>query len=164
MVNALIRAAKRGVVCRAIVDDLGSRTMIRSEHWERMASAGVRVATALPIGSLLIRPLIGRLDLRNHRKIVVIDGGITYCGSQNCADAEFLVKAKYAPWVDAVLRLEGPIVRQNQQLFIGDWMSRRRRGFDAIFERSDTSAWARFSSPSDRHRSDCAKLSDVRNV
>ncbi len=123
MVNALIRAAKRGVVCRAIVDDLGSRTMIRSEHWERMASAGVRVATALPIGSLLIRPLIGRLDLRNHRKIVVIDGGITYCGSQNCADAEFLVKAKYAPWVDAVLRLEGPIVRQNQQLFIGDWMS-----------------------------------------
>ncbi|MGY8747890.1 MAG: cardiolipin synthase [Pirellulales bacterium] len=123
MVEALIRATKRGVACRAIVDDLGSRSMIRSEHWSRMASAGVSVATALPIGSLLIRPLVGRLDLRNHRKIVVIDGAITYCGSQNCADAEFLVKAKYAPWVDAVLRFEGPIVRQNQQLFIGDWMS-----------------------------------------
>lgn len=123
MVEALIRAAKRGVACRAMVDDLGSRSMIRSKHWSRMVSAGVSVATALPIGSLLIRPLVGRLDLRNHRKIVVIDGVITYCGSQNCADAEFLVKAKYAPWVDAVLRFEGPIARQNQQLFIGDWMS-----------------------------------------
>ena len=49
----------------------------------------------------------------------MIDGRITYCGSQNCADPEFLIKAKYAPWVDAVLRLEGPIARQNQHLFAG---------------------------------------------
>ncbi len=123
VVEALIRAAQRGVTCRAMVDDLGSKTMVRSEHWKKMAAMGVQVGTALPIGNLLIRPLIGRMDLRNHRKIVVIDGRITYCGSQNCADAEFLVKAKYAPWVDAVLRFEGPIVKQNQQLFVEDWMS-----------------------------------------
>ena len=48
---------------------------------------------------------------------MVIDNHITYCGSQNCADPEFLVKAKYAPWVDAVMRFEGPIARQNQFLF-----------------------------------------------
>ena len=54
---------------------------------------------------------------------MVIDGSITYCGSQNCADPEFLVKAKYAPWVDAVMRFEGPIARQNQYLFASDWMT-----------------------------------------
>ena len=109
MVEALQRAAARGVTCRAMADDLGSRTMVRSEHWNAMRDAGVHVATALPIGNPLLRPLKGRIDLRNHRKILVVDGRITYCGSQNCADPEFLVKAKYAPWVDAVLRFEGPI-------------------------------------------------------
>ena len=67
------------------------------------------LAAALPIGNPLLRLLNGRIDLRNHRKILVIDERITYCGSQNCADPEFLVKAKYAPWVDAVMRFEGPI-------------------------------------------------------
>ena len=55
--------------------------------------------------------------------MIPIDGSITYCGSQNCADPEFLVKAKYAPWVDAVVRLQGPIARQNQILFATDWMT-----------------------------------------
>lgn len=123
MVDALKRAAARGVACRAMADDLGSRTMIHSPHWADMQRAGVRLARALPIGNPLLRPLHGRIDLRNHRKILVLDGKITYCGSQNCADPEFLVKAKFAPWVDAVIRFEGPVVRQNQHLFAGDWMS-----------------------------------------
>jgi cardiolipin synthase len=121
--EALKRAVARGVKCRAIADDLGSRTMIRSSHWRAMREAGVRLAAALPIGNPLLRPLNGRIDLRNHRKIVVIDGRITYCGSQNCADPEFRVKAKYAPWVDAMIRFEGPVARQNQHLFAGDWMT-----------------------------------------
>jgi cardiolipin synthase len=123
VVEALKRAAARGVTCRAMVDGLGSRTMIHSQHWQDMRDAGVSLAVALSIGNPLLRPLRGRIDLRNHRKIVVIDGFITYCGSQNCADPEFLVKAKYAPWVDAVMRFEGPIARQNQYLFVADWMS-----------------------------------------
>ena len=121
--EALKRAAARDVTCRAIADDLGSRMMIRSAHWQSMRQAGVRLATALPVGNPLLRPLTGRIDLRNHRKIVVIDNRITYCGSQNCADPEFRVKAKYAPWVDAMIRFEGPIARQNQHLFAGDWMT-----------------------------------------
>ena len=121
VVEALCRAAVRGVSCRAMADGLGSRTMINSEHWQAMREAGVRLASALPIGNPLLRPLKGRIDLRNHRKIVVIDNLITYCGSQNCADPEFRVKAKYAPWVDAMMRFEGPIARQNQYLFAGDW-------------------------------------------
>ncbi len=123
VVEALKRAAARGVTCRAIADDLGSRLIIRSEHWRAMSAAGVRLARALPIGNPLLRALRGRIDLRNHRKIVVIDDHITYCGSQNCADPEFRIKAKYAPWVDAMIRFKGPITRQNQHLFAGDWMA-----------------------------------------
>jgi len=121
--GALQRAAARGVTCRAMADGLGSRDFIGSRHWRALREAGVKVAIALPVGNVLLRPLVGRIDLRNHRKIVVIDGRVTYCGSQNCADPEFRVKARYAPWVDAVARFEGPVVRQNQYLFAGDWMA-----------------------------------------
>ncbi|MCG6976182.1 MAG: cardiolipin synthase [Acidiferrobacterales bacterium] len=123
VIEALQRASRRGVTCRAMVDDLGSRSLIRSSHWQAMQNAGVHVATALPIGNPLLRPFTGRLDLRNHRKIVVVDGRITYCGSQNCADPEFRIKARYAPWVDIMVRVEGPIALQNQYLFLCDWMS-----------------------------------------
>lgn len=122
VVDAMVRAAQRGVTCRVIVDDLGSRDFIRGEHWSAMGRAGVQLARAQPIGNIVVRILKGRVDVRNHRKIVVIDNHITYCGSQNCADPEFAVKAKYAPWVDAVVRFEGPIARQNQQLFLADWL------------------------------------------
>ena len=123
MAAALKRAAGRGVTCRAMVDGLGSRALLKSRLWREMADSGVKTAVALPLGNPLLRPLQGRIDLRNHRKILVIDGRVTYCGSQNCADPEFRVKAKYAPWVDSVIRLTGPVVRQNQLLFATDWMT-----------------------------------------
>jgi cardiolipin synthase len=136
VVEALKRAAARGVTCRAMADDLGSRTIIRSEHWQAMRAAGVRVAAGLPIGNPLLRPFEGRIDLRNHRKIVVVDDRITYCGSQNCADPEFRVKAKYAPWVDAVMRFEGPIARQNQFLFASDWMTYVDENLDELLSKA----------------------------
>jgi cardiolipin synthase len=123
VVEALKRAAARKVVCRAMADALGSRLLVASDHWQSMRAAGVHVATGLPISNPLLRPLRGRIDLRNHRKIAVIDNTITYCGSQNCADPEFRIKAKYAPWVDAVMRFVGPVARQNQLLFASDWMA-----------------------------------------
>ena len=123
VVEALKRAAARGVTCRAMADSLGSRAMIASKHWQNLRDSGVRLGVALPIGNPLLRPLHGRIDLRNHRKILVIDNTITYCGSQNCADPEFRVKAKYAPWVDAMMRFEGPVAIQNQFVFASDWMT-----------------------------------------
>ena len=134
VVEALMRAAARGVSCRAMADGLGSRAMIRSKSWQEMRDAGVQVAEALRIGHLLMRVVRGRIDLRNHRKIVVIDNRITYCGSQNCADPEFRVKPKFAPWVDALMRFEGPIARQNQHVFIGDWMSSVDEDIRSILE------------------------------
>ncbi|MBV9672296.1 MAG: cardiolipin synthase [Verrucomicrobia bacterium] len=123
MAEALKRASARGVICRVIADDLGSRRIIRSKQWREMHMAGVRLVAGLPIGNLLLGQLQGRIDLRNHRKIVIVDDRVTYCGSQNCADPEFRVKAKYAPWIDLMIRFEGPIVRQNQFLFASDWMT-----------------------------------------
>lgn len=130
--QALIRAVARGVACRAMVDDLGSRLLIKSELWKQMSAAGVTLARALKIGNPLKRIVSGRIDLRNHRKILVIDNEITYCGSQNCADPEFLTKAKYAPWVDAVMRFTGPVVRQNQQLFASDWSTYQKEDLTPI--------------------------------
>jgi cardiolipin synthase A/B len=133
VVEALKRAAGRGVVCRAMADDLGSRAMVRSEHWKSMGEAGVRLAVALPIGLMLARPLKGRIDMRNHRKIVVIDNRITYCGSNNCADAAFAIKPRFAPWVDAMIRFEGPVVLQNQHVFATDWMAHTKEDLSPLF-------------------------------
>ena len=130
--NALIRAAKRGVICRVMVDGLGSRAFVKSRLWHEMAKAGVQTAIALPIDRPIRTLLTSRLDLRNHRKITVIDGSITYCGSQNCADPEFKVKEKYAPWVDIVLRMKGPIVAQQQMLFASDWMKENDTPIDRL--------------------------------
>ncbi|MGP5532749.1 cardiolipin synthase [Psychrobacter celer] len=121
--QALIRAAKRGVTCRAMVDGMGSRKMVRSKIWQEMKDAGVQVSVALPINNFLKVMMFSRIDLRNHRKITVIDGKIGYSGSRNCADPEFRVKPKFAPWVDIMMRVEGPVVAQNQMLFASDWLS-----------------------------------------
>ena len=121
--EALIRAAKRGVTCRAMVDGMGSRKMVGSTLWQEMKDAGVQLSVALPLTNIIKVMLFSRIDLRNHRKITVIDGKIGYAGSRNCADPEFRVKPKYAPWVDIMLRIEGPIVAQTQMLFASDWLN-----------------------------------------
>jgi len=130
--EALIRAAKRGVTCRAMIDNLGSRALLKSSQWRAMKDAGVKLGIALGIKHLILEAPFRRFDLRNHRKIVIIDNAITYCGSQNCADPEFRVKAKFAPWVDALMRFEGPIAQQNQRLFAIDWMAATGEDIDAL--------------------------------
>lgn len=123
--EAVIRAAQRGVACRVMADAIGSRALLKSDLWVKMQRAGVQTETAMPFESMIATHLLNRFDLRNHRKITLIDGKIVYCGSQNCADPEFRPKAKYAPWIDIMARMEGPVVNQTQLLFASDWMSRR---------------------------------------
>ena len=117
--EALIRAAARGAQCRLLVDAVGSRNFLRSPLRREMEHASVRVVSALPAN--VLRMAFARLDLRNHRKIAIIDGCIAYTGSQNIADAEFAVKRKFGPWVDAMVRIAGPAVRDLQRLFVEDW-------------------------------------------
>lgn len=123
MVDAVSRAARRGVACRIVVDDLGSRRFLRSENWRIMDEAGVELVRAMPTGNVPLRALTRRLDLRNHRKIVLIDNCIAFTGSRNAADMAFAVKPRYAPWYDVWFAVEGPVVRQMQGVFLADWMT-----------------------------------------
>lgn len=124
--EALLRAAKRGVVCRVLVDAVGAKDFLRSDLCERMRAGGVQVVSALPVNPL--RMLFARIDLRNHRKIVVIDGVLAFTGSQNLTDETFepkrgLSKARVGPWIDSTIRLQGPAVQALQCVFLRDWLS-----------------------------------------
>ncbi len=121
--DAFIRAAKRGVQVRLLADALGSRRLIRSKHWREMQQGGCAVRVALPVGNPLWTAIRGRVDLRNHRKLMVVDNKVAWCGSQNCADPEFRIKPHYAPWVDVMSRWQGPIALHCQYLFVSDWIA-----------------------------------------
>lgn len=121
--DAVVRAAHRGVHVRAIIDAIGSRGFSRSPSWQQMKQAGVECVEALPLGLPVLGALFQRMDLRNHRKIVVIDNSLGFTGSRNCSDKAFAVKPKFAPWIDVFLRVEGPLVRQMQVIFLQDWIS-----------------------------------------
>jgi cardiolipin synthase len=121
--DAISAAARRGVACRVMVDALGSRDFVRGPRWRQLREAGAHLLVALEDIPRMGHAAVGRVDLRNHRKLVVIDNRIAFCGSQNCADPQFRVKAKYAPWIDVWLRCEGPVVRQAQHLFLGTWIA-----------------------------------------
>ena len=121
--DAVAAAARRGVQCRVMVDALGSRAFAHGPRWRQLKDAGVRLLRTLDDISRWQHFVFSRADLRDHRKIVVIDNRIAYCGSQNCADAEFRIKPRFAPWIDLLLRCEGPIVRQQQALFLSGWIA-----------------------------------------
>jgi cardiolipin synthase len=121
--KAFIRAAERGVQVRLLADALGSRRLIRSDHWKDLQEAGCKARVALPVGNPLWTAIRGRVDLRNHRKQLLVDDRIAWCGSQNAADPEFRIKARYAPWVDVMSRWQGPVVRHCQYLFVSDWIA-----------------------------------------
>jgi cardiolipin synthase len=70
--------------------------------------------------------------MRNHRKILVIDGAIGWTGSQNIAEAGFAPKAKYAPWVDCTVRIDGPLVRELQMIFVEDWSMESDEDIDEL--------------------------------
>ena len=123
MKEALVRAARRGVKVRVLADALGSHRFIRSKHWGDLIASGAQMRPALPFGNLLRLLLRGRVDLRNHRKSLVIDNRIAWAGSQNLADPAFRIKPRFAPWVDIMTRWEGPVALDCQFLFVSDWMS-----------------------------------------
>jgi cardiolipin synthase len=128
VIDALIAASTRGVTCRVLLDAIGSRDFLRSKTVQRMTRAGVQVQQSLPAG--LISAFFSRIDIRNHRKIVVIDGQIAYTGSQNMVDPDVFKKdAGVGKWVDVMVKLEGPIVESLAGTFIADWFLETDTGF-----------------------------------
>jgi cardiolipin synthase A/B len=122
--EALERAATRGVSCRVLMDAVGSRQGLEKLA-PKMRSNGVEVLEMLPVG--LFRRNAARFDLRNHRKIVVIDGRVGYTGSQNIVNPEFV---KGYPNEELMVRVTGPVVAQLQAMFLADHYSETGNVFD----------------------------------
>jgi cardiolipin synthase len=117
--EALIRARERGVACRMLLDAAGSRRFLRGGLAARLRAAGVELVAALPVNPL--RAMVARLDLRNHRKLTVVDGRVGYLGSHNLTDPVYPGKEVYGDWMDASVRIEGPVVYDLQEVFLHDW-------------------------------------------
>jgi len=136
LVAAIIRAVDRGVACRLLVDAIGSGRFLKSATADRLRDAGVEIVSSMEVG--LLRTLFVRLDLRNHRKIVVIDGEVAYVGSQNIVDPRHFKRGQgIGPWVDAMIRLEGPIVEALGGIFLKDWEFDTGRGREIVAAGSD---------------------------
>ncbi|BDS07523.1 cardiolipin synthase A [Oceaniferula spumae] len=130
VVDALARAAARGVECLALADAIGSKSFLNSSQAKKLRSAGVTLTAALPTG--FIRNMIVRRDLRNHRKVVVIDDAIAYTGSQNLADPRiFKTDSGVGAWVDAMVRIQGPIIAEFAGVFSFDWSLENGTSFEA---------------------------------
>lgn len=136
---ALIRAAKRGVLCRVLVDAVGSKNFLQSGLASRFRTNGIELAAALPVGP--IRMAFVRVDLRLHRKIVVIDGEIAYTGSLNLVDPRyFKQEAGVGQWIDAMVRIEGPAVQPLGAIFLWDWEVETGQSFEVLKSTSDLKA------------------------
>ncbi len=121
VLEAVIRAAGRGVQCRLLVDALGARPWWKGSQPQRLREAGVELRAALPVG--LLRTVVGRTDLRLHRKIVVIDGAAAWTGSMNLVDPRYFKQdSGVGEWVDAMVRFEGTVVNPLAATLIGDWI------------------------------------------
>ena len=118
---ALERAALRGVACRILADDFGSRAFFRSTWPGRLSLAGVEIVRSLPVG--MVGPISKRSDLRNHRKLLICDQTATYLGSFNLIDPTlFKVSRHVGQWVDTMMRIEGPIVDAISCVFNTDFL------------------------------------------
>ncbi len=120
VIDALIQASARGVTCRILLDSIGSRDFLKSATAAKMKEAGIKIQESLPAG--IINALFSRMDIRNHRKLVVIDGKIAFTGSQNMVDPEvFKIDAGVGNWIDVMVKVEGPVVECFAGTFISDW-------------------------------------------
>lgn len=118
--EALMRAAQRGVLCRVLLDELGSSTFWKSPWPAKLRNAGVRLTKGCAIHPLKLQ--FGRADLRLHRKIAAIDLHIAWTGSLNLVDPAFFKQdAGVGEWVDAMARVEGPAAEALATVFEGDW-------------------------------------------
>lgn len=115
--QALARAVERGVACRVLMDGVGSRKTLK-RFGPGLRQVGVEVHAALPVG--VFRRRVARFDLRNHRKLAVIDGSIGYTGSHNLIGASSYGRQDLA-WVDLSVRVQGPAVLNLQSVFMSDW-------------------------------------------
>ena len=115
--DLLIRRAREGVRVRFLYDGFGS-FWLTQRFFRSMREAGIEIATFLP-GQTLRERL--SWNLRNHRKIIVVDGRVAFTGGMNIGDEYIGRDSSIGFWRDAHLRIVGPEVREHQRIFAEDW-------------------------------------------
>lgn len=129
--DLLVKKAKEGVIVRVLYDELGSRRITR-RFFRELREAGGKVEAFFPS----ILPLINmKLNYRNHRKLVIIDGKVGYVGGFNVGDEYLGLVPKFGYWRDTHLRLKGSAVYEIQTRFILDWNQASDRD-DILYEES----------------------------
>src|SRR5439155_8637697 len=112
----LTQKAKEGVEVRLLYDAMGTRGLA----WWRLrefTAAGGKHAAFLPVNLWRRR---FQVNLRNHRKILVVDGKVAFTGGMNIGD-DYLDRGPLSPWRDTQVRIDGPSVESLQRIFIEDW-------------------------------------------
>lgn len=139
--TALENAVKRGVTVRFLYDRVISRHYSGHKAMrQRLEKIGVEYHDMLPL-SLIPGKNFTRPDLRNHRKIVVIDGSVAYSGSQNVIDKSYHRKDDLQ-YEEVVVKLKGPIVWQCNNVFRSDWFAETGQPLLDVVEDGDMPAQA----------------------
>ena len=131
-IEALIRAKARGVSVRVLIDGIGGGYFLSSSY-RRLRRAGV------PAARFLHSPLPWRmpfLNLRNHSKILCVDGSTAFIGGLNIGDGNLVHQRPSRPVIDTHFRVDGPVVTQLIDVFLDDW-------FFATGERLAGDPWSR---------------------
>jgi len=121
--DALVRATERGVKVRLLFDHIGSRGIpVYKELLERLEQTSIEWRPMLPI--MPLKGEVRRVDLRNHRKILVIDGKVGFAGSQNLIEPSYNKPKNQKAgrqWVELTTRVVGPAVTELNAVFLTDW-------------------------------------------
>jgi cardiolipin synthase len=115
--DLLIKKAKQGVRVRFLYDGIGSGRL-RHKFLQPMREANIQIATFVPGQSFRER---WSINLRSHRKIVIVDGHVGFTGGMNVGDEYLGLDPFFGHWRDTHLRLHGPTVLQLQEVFAMDW-------------------------------------------
>jgi cardiolipin synthase A/B len=137
-IKALADAHRRGVAVRVLIDGIGGG-YLRSPAYHRLRKEGVPVARFLHTALLWKMPL---LNLRLHKKLLLVDGEIAFAGGLNIGADNLLAERPKLPVLDTHFRISGPVVQQIMKIFQDDW-------FFTTSEVLDGAAWSRGESHSD---------------
>ncbi len=116
--DALARAAQRGVDTRLLIDGMGAIIYTRRKPWKKLPQAGVRVEFFLP--PTILPPRLN-LNLRNHRKILVVDGLTAFTGGMNISDDHNASSQAPHAVKDIHFQIQGPITALLHEAFLMDW-------------------------------------------
>ena len=125
-VDALARAAERGVTVRIVLDSIGS--LMKPEHRDRLEKAGAKVAWFNPIGFWTIE----ETNYRSHRKVLVVDGDVAFTGGMGVADHWLGHAQDKEHWRDTQFQVTGPAVRALEASFYENWIESGGRSAPAL--------------------------------